>query len=101
MNHRVAELTPPQRAMLDFCVRLTDPAAFGGRAAFERQLDHLVAACRASPPRDPAVPVRLPGERALAAKRAQLRDGIALHRSILPALAPWVQRLGMPAPAPR
>lgn len=24
MNHRVAELTPQQRAMLDFCVRLTD-----------------------------------------------------------------------------
>lgn len=30
MNHRVAELTPPQRAMLDFCVRLTDrPEAVG------------------------------------------------------------------------
>lgn len=24
MNHRVAEVTPAQRAMLDFCVRLTD-----------------------------------------------------------------------------
>ena len=24
MNHRVAELTPAQRAMLDFCVKLTD-----------------------------------------------------------------------------
>jgi len=92
---------PPEGWGASVCVRLTDPAAFGGRAAFERQLDHLVAACRASPPRDPSVPVRVPGERALAAKRAQLRDGVALHRSILPALAPWAQRLGVPAPAPR
>lgn len=30
MNHRVAALSPPQRAMLDFCVRLTDqPEAVG------------------------------------------------------------------------
>lgn len=30
MNHRVAELTPAQRSMLDFCVKLTDhPEAVG------------------------------------------------------------------------
>ena len=91
---------PPEGWGATVCVRLTDPSAFCGREAFERQLDHLVAACRASPARDPAAPVRLPGERALARKREQLRDGVALHPSILPALEPWARRLGVPAPAP-
>jgi L-lactate dehydrogenase len=42
----------------------------------------------------------LPGERALARKHEQLRRGVALHPSILPALARWAQRFGMPAPRP-
>ena len=32
MNHRVAELTPPQQAMLDFCVKLTDEPESVGEA---------------------------------------------------------------------
>ena len=32
MNHRVAELTPAQRAMLDFCVKLTDEPESVGEA---------------------------------------------------------------------
>jgi len=83
------------------CVRLTDPEAFGGRAAFTRQTDWIARACRESAPRDPARPVRLPGERALALKRTQRRDGVALHPSILPALARWAQRHALPPPAPR
>lgn len=82
------------------CVRLTDPQAFGGLAAFSRQIDWIVAACHGSVPRDPAHPVRLPGERGLARKREQLQSGIALHASILPALAPWANRHGLAAPAP-
>jgi LDH2 family malate/lactate/ureidoglycolate dehydrogenase len=80
-------------------VRVTDPAAMGGAAAFRRETDWIVRACRASAPRDPAHPVRLPGERGLARKRAQLADGVALHPSILPALRPWAERLGRPEPA--
>ena len=82
------------------CVRVSDPAAFAGDAAFSRQTDWIARACRESGARDPARPVRLPGERGLARKREQSRDGVALHPSILPALAPWAQRFGLPAPSP-
>jgi LDH2 family malate/lactate/ureidoglycolate dehydrogenase len=82
------------------CVRLTDPEAFGGLAPFTWQTDWIAQACRTSAPRDPAQPVRLPGERALARKREQQRDGVALHPTILPALARWSQRHALPAPAP-
>jgi len=83
------------------CVRVTDPAAFGGLAAFTWQTDWLAQACRASAPRDPSRPVRLPGERALARKREQREQGVALHPSIVPALEPWAKRFGRPAPAAR
>ena len=82
------------------CVRVTDPQAFGGRADFDRQTDWLVQACHGCVPRDPAKPVRLPGERALARKRQQLTQGVALHPSILPALRPWAQRCAVPEPTP-
>ena len=80
------------------CVRVTDPQAFGGLVAFDRQTDWIAQACREQPPADAARPVRLPGERGLARKRAQQRDGVALHPSILPALRPWADKLGAPPP---
>ncbi|HPU52564.1 MAG TPA: Ldh family oxidoreductase, partial [Burkholderiaceae bacterium] len=80
------------------CVQLWDPAAFAGDAAFTAQTDWLVDACHQSAPRDPAVPVRVPGERGLARKRQQLEQGLALHGSIMPALAPWAERLGVKLP---
>lgn len=79
-------------------VRLTDPTAFGGDAAFRAETDWLATACRDNPPRTPGQPVRLPGQRGLALKAAQLRDGVALHPSILPALAPWSTRFKLPLP---
>ena len=92
---------PPEGWGATVTVRVTDPAAMGGEAAFRRETDWIVRACRASAPRDPAQPVRLPGERGLARKRTQLAGGVALHASILPALQPWAERLGLPVPAPR
>jgi L-lactate dehydrogenase len=80
-------------------VQAYDPAAFGGTDAFLRQADWLVAACRANPPRPGAGAVRLPGQRGLALKREQLQHGIALHEDILPALAPWSDRLKVALPA--
>jgi L-lactate dehydrogenase len=82
------------------CVRVTDPDAFGGLAAFTWQTDWIVQACRASAPRDPAQPVRLPGEHALARKRDARSRGVALHPSVLPAIEPWARRMGVPAPQP-
>jgi LDH2 family malate/lactate/ureidoglycolate dehydrogenase len=80
------------------CVQVLDPAAFGGTADFVRQASFLVDACRASTPRDPNAPVRLPGEAALARRARQLAEGIALHPGLLEALAPWSERLGVPRP---
>jgi len=78
-----------------------DPAAFGGREAFARQMDWLVAACRAAKPRPGTPGPRLPGERGLALAREQARTGIALHPTILPALESWANRYGVALPAQR
>lgn len=80
-------------------VQAIDPGAFGGREAFARQADWLVDACRDNPPRSGVDAVRLPGQRGLARRRDQLAHGVALHEDIMPALAPWSQRLGIALPA--
>jgi LDH2 family malate/lactate/ureidoglycolate dehydrogenase len=82
------------------CVRLTDPQAFAGLDAFVRQTEWIARACRGSAPRDADRPVRLPGERALARKREQRARGVALHPSILPALARFASGHGLAPPAP-
>ncbi len=81
-------------------VRITDPAAFGGSAEFNSQIDWIVDACHASPPRQPGQPVRLPGERGLARKAEQLKSGVALLPTIVPALATWSTRYRIDPPAP-
>ncbi len=68
-------------------LQLTDCEAFGGRAEFERQMQWLVDKSTANKPIDEDVPVRVPGQRAIALKAKQLRDGVSLHESIEPALA--------------
>jgi LDH2 family malate/lactate/ureidoglycolate dehydrogenase len=74
-------------------VQAIDPEAFGGRAAFERQADWLVNACRDNPPRPGFGSVRLPGQRGQALRREQLQRGVALNEDILPALIPWAGKL--------
>ena len=79
-------------------VQVLDPAAFGGNDAFNRQMDWLVRSCHEATPRPGGAPVRLPGERALRLYREQSANGIALYPEIMPALAPWAAKLGVPAP---
>lgn len=79
-------------------VQVLDPEAFGGRAAFARQMDWLAQACRQAAPRPGGPGARLPGERGLALLREQTAHGVALHPTILPALAPWAERLGVATP---
>jgi LDH2 family malate/lactate/ureidoglycolate dehydrogenase len=79
-------------------VQVLDPAAFGGRDAFARQMSWLADACHRATPRPGADAVRLPGERGLAAMREQREHGVALHPTIMPALEPWAQRLGVKLP---
>ena len=58
-------------------------------------------ACHAATPREGVARVRLPGERGLALMREQREHGLGLHPSILPALAPWADKLGVALPPPR
>jgi L-lactate dehydrogenase len=80
-------------------VQVLDPAAFGGLDAFRRQMDHLVAAAHASPPRPGVERVRLPGEAGLARLREQRAHGVALYPTIMPALTSWAERFAVSLPA--
>ena len=80
-------------------LQVLDPAAFGGADAFVRQTRWLADAAQGVPPVPGGPPVRLPGGRGLERKRAAAADGLRLHPSILPGLAPWAERFRVDAPA--
>ena len=80
-------------------LQVIDPGRFGGAAAFVRETGWLAGAARTNPPRPGGEAVRLPGERGLALRRRQLAEGVRLYPSIMPALAPWAERLGVGMPA--
>ena len=81
-------------------VQVIDPEAFGGLAAFRKQMDFIAGAARQTTPRPGGESVRLPGERGLQRYRDGLERGVALHPTILPALAPWAQKFAVAAPVP-
>ena len=68
----------PDRWGAGVFVMVIDPERYGGRDAFVRQTGYLAAAARAAAVPLGAPPVRLPGERALAMRREQLRHGVQL-----------------------
>lgn len=82
-------------------VQVFDPEAFGGRVAFERETGFLARACRAARPIPGTDGARMPGDGALGRKRAALADGLKLHPSILPALTPLAEKLGVTLPGTR
>lgn len=90
----------PKRWGASVFLQLIDPDGFGGRDAFRRQMTGVAARCHDTPVAAGAPRVRLPGEGALARRAQQLRDGVALAPSILPALASWAQRYAVTLPAP-
>jgi LDH2 family malate/lactate/ureidoglycolate dehydrogenase len=81
-------------------LQVADPAAFGGRSAFERETGWLVDACRTTPVRPGDPPVRVPGDGAMARRAEQLKSGVALYPSIRPSLEPWTKKLGVAFPNP-
>lgn len=81
-------------------VQVWDPAAFGGNDAFLRQTGWLADACRANPPRPGVARVRLPGEAALARKRAALENGVPLYPTIMDSLIQIADRLNVSLPVP-
>ena len=89
---------PPQGWGASVFVQVLDPEAFGGRAALERQTDHLREISHASKPRPGVERVRLPGERGLARKAAQQAGGVELHATIMPALTALASELSVSLP---
>ena len=80
-------------------LQILDPEAFSGGDAFRRQMGWVAQACLDNPPRPGFDRVRLPGQNGLLRRERQLRDGVELEPSILPALAPWAEKLGVALPA--
>ena len=79
-------------------IQVLDPEAFGGLAAFKRQMDHLADAAHASRPRLEGESVRLPGERGLQRYRDAMANGVALYPAILPTLQTWADKYGVAPP---
>jgi L-lactate dehydrogenase len=81
-------------------LQLLDPDGFGGARAFVRETARLATTCRTTPVAPGRPPVRLPGEAALERRRRQLREGVDLVPTAIPALLPWARRFGVPVPEP-
>ncbi len=81
-------------------VRVTDPECFCGADSFRHQAEYISELCRTSTPRDPANPVRLPGQSALNRKRQHLDDGVPLSEGILEQLREWSGKHDVPLPNP-
>jgi LDH2 family malate/lactate/ureidoglycolate dehydrogenase len=81
-------------------LQLIDPARFGGQQAFLRETSFLAQACVETPVGTGKPAVRMPGHGALARRAQQLAGGVALYPTIVPALAPWAEKLGVALPAP-
>lgn len=90
---------PPQGWGASVFVQVLDPEAFGGLASLTRQTDHLREISHASKPQPGVGRVRLPGERGLARKAAQLADGVELHATIMPALTSFANESAVSPPA--
>lgn len=81
-------------------VLVLDPKLFGGVDNFLRQTSWMADACRNTPPRPGVDRVRIPGERGLSLRQAQLRDGVELHPGIIESMNAWAGRLQIPAMQP-
>lgn len=76
-------------------LQVLDPEFFSGTAVLRHELSHFAESAHAVPAIDPARPVRLPGERGLALRERQLRDGVELSAPITEALVPWAEKHGL------
>ncbi|HYF08027.1 MAG TPA: Ldh family oxidoreductase [Acetobacteraceae bacterium] len=80
-------------------VLVLDPARFGGAGAFLRETGWMEAAIEANPPAAGGAP-HLPGAGARARKAEACARGVALHPSIMPALAARADAAGIEVPKP-
>jgi LDH2 family malate/lactate/ureidoglycolate dehydrogenase len=76
-----------------FTVLAVDIAAFQPVADFERRMEEFLDTIKAVAPVDPAIPVRVPGERSRSELERRRRDGIPIHAATYAALRKWQERL--------
>lgn len=81
-------------------LQIVDPDAFGGKAAFLRESEHLARLCLDAKTRPGGPPVRLPGGRALQLRDEQLKTGVKLYPTIPESIIKWSEKHGMTFPAP-
>ncbi|MEJ8847726.1 Ldh family oxidoreductase [Variovorax rhizosphaerae] len=87
---------PRVRGAQGVFLQVIDPAHFGlGKAGFLAATTALVDQCKSARPATEGNGVRLPGERALKGKKAQLADGIVYSQDLLKVLDAWAARLGI------
>ena len=77
-----------------------NPDSAGIPDSFARETGVLGDLCRAATPRDPAKPVRVPGDRAAALFAEQSEKGVALHPEIMGLVAPCLEKYQIPVPKP-
>ncbi|MFC6632730.1 Ldh family oxidoreductase [Microbulbifer taiwanensis] len=80
-------------------LQIIDPRVFGQRADFLRQTAALCNLWENSRS-DGDAPVRVPGQRAWAARAQQLKEGVELYPTIVQDLQPWAEKLKVPMPKP-
>lgn len=81
-------------------LQVINPEGFGGLEAFREEASWLANECRETAPRDPAHPVRMPGDRAAAVYSEQMKKGVLLHPEILPRMLPLLEKYSVAAPIP-
>jgi LDH2 family malate/lactate/ureidoglycolate dehydrogenase len=81
-------------------LQVIDPTAFSGTEGFTRQTTWLAEACRADRPAVGVEAVRMPGDGALARKRAALAEGVEIYSGVMEKLALIGDKLGVVAPSP-
>jgi LDH2 family malate/lactate/ureidoglycolate dehydrogenase len=91
--------TKPDKFGQGVFLQVLNPRLFGGLDAFLDETTYLADACHASRVRDGSPPVRLPGERALALRKTQMRDGITLTDDVIARMKTWSDKLDLPMPA--
>lgn len=79
-------------------LQMINPKSFGGREAFVRETGFLARSCLDTPVPEGKLPVRLPGQSALARRAEQLAHGVELHPTIMPALKPCAEAFKVKPP---
>ncbi|RME99354.1 MAG: Ldh family oxidoreductase [Alphaproteobacteria bacterium] len=81
-------------------IQIINPDRFAGREAFLNEISFLADYLKDTPARPGSDGVRVPGQRAFAARRDHLARGVVLEPSIRPHVEPAARRYGLAFPDP-